>query len=95
LLGQAKHEIIRESLDVSLNRPGEIPGLDAVELGQVMVEHDLLAADEKDSSLDALDWDHRFLLGHKAGSVPRCALDGQSRLAASARQAFVTVLAAS
>jgi len=50
LFGKLKHKVLREPVGVALN--GKIQGFggNTVEFGQVCIEHDLLAADQKYSS---------------------------------------------
>ena len=56
LLGELKHEVFGEALTITLDSLIERFGLDAVKLGQVVVEHDLAAANQIDTLLDGLDW---------------------------------------
>ena len=52
IVGKLKRKVLREPVGVTLN--GKIQGFggNAVEFGQVCIEHDLLAADQKYSPLD-------------------------------------------
>ena len=52
IVGKLKRKVLREPVGVTLN--GKIQGFggNAIEFGQVFIEHDLLAADQKYSPLD-------------------------------------------
>ena len=52
VVGKLKRKVLREPVGVALD--GKIQGFsgNAVEFGQVCIEHDLLAADQKYSPLD-------------------------------------------
>jgi hypothetical protein len=51
--GKHKREIIREPLAVAIHLANQLPGLDPIQLRQVLVEHDLLPADQQNGLLDA------------------------------------------
>src|SRR5436190_15131177 len=52
VVGKPKHKVLREPVGVALN--GKIQGFggNAIEFGEVCIEHDLLAADQQYSPLD-------------------------------------------
>jgi len=52
-------EIFREALAVSLHRSDERACLDAVQLGQVSVDHDPSPANDENPALDRLARKHR------------------------------------
>ncbi len=52
VVGKLKHKILWEPVGVALNGKIQRFGGNAVEIGQVCIEHDLLAADQKYSPLN-------------------------------------------
>lgn len=66
LIGQFKHEIGRESVDIAFDRPVQRLRFHLIELGQVRIQNDLLPADQQDGARDPLDW-NRDIPGPCAG----------------------------
>ena len=64
-LRELEHEVRREAADVAAHGQVQVAGGHLVELGQVTVEHDLLAADEVDAAFDDFHGDEgaRLRLG--------------------------------
>ena len=70
---QPEHEVLRETVAVALDGFVQAEGGHLVEVGQVSIEHDLIAADEVDPALDEFGWNREqscgglgcFLLGHE------------------------------
>lgn len=52
---QLEHEILRKALTIALPRLIECAGFHPVERGQVGIDHGLVATDEQDLTVDALD----------------------------------------
>ena len=62
--GQLKHKILRKAVCVTPYGQVEIFGQRLVQLGQVRIKHDLLAADEVDAALDEpYGYGGRYLIG--------------------------------
>lgn len=57
--GEPEHEVGGEALGVALDLFVQAPGGHAVERGEVRIEHDPLAAQEKDAAYDAGGGDER------------------------------------
>jgi len=51
-LRELEHEVLREAVEVSPHRPGQRARFDAVELGEIFIEHHMSLADEEDPLLD-------------------------------------------
>jgi len=51
---ELKHEVLGEPIRIPLYGLVENPSLNSVEFGQVNINHDFLASDQIDSSLDEL-----------------------------------------
>ena len=52
VVGELKHKVLREPIGISLHGKVQRFGGNAVEFGQVCIEHDLLTANQKYSPLD-------------------------------------------
>jgi hypothetical protein len=55
LISELEHEVRGESAGIAFHRFVEVGGFHLVQASQVAVKHDLLAADEVDSTLDQFD----------------------------------------
>ena len=54
--GQLKHEIIRESLEVTLDRLDEGSGFHVVKIRKIVAQQDLISSDQVDLFPDRIDW---------------------------------------
>jgi hypothetical protein len=69
--GQLEHEVVRESLGVSLDRLNQNLGFDAVERGEVAADHDPMPTDDQYRLFDVPHQNRRICVWHMAYASKR------------------------
>ena len=59
--GQLKHEIISESLEVTLDRLDEGSGFHVVKIRKIVAQQDLISSDQVDLFPDRIDWNDELV----------------------------------